>query len=207
MNGARLRARREALGRSIEALARATRIPAAHIEALEDGRLEELPAGPYAQAYLRTLSAELGLEASESDDGPQVTAEPPRGAPLWVVRALAVTSLFALFVVLASWVWERARPLLDAPEVTSIELDQEVQLTARRGTHVRVLTDGLVVLDADLAGGDKQTFTARDRVEIEVAQLSALGVRWNGQDVVPQGVQDAPRRLVFIDDAGGADWP
>jgi hypothetical protein len=204
--GPRLRARRETLGRTIDDVARATRIPAAHIEALEDGRLEELPAGPYAAAYVRTLLAELGLEASESEEAPP-RVEPPGGAPLWIVRALAVSSLFALFVVLASWAWERSQVVVSAPRATSAKADQEVVVAARRTTRVTIRADGEVVVEGDLSGGEQRTVRGRDRIEVEVAQLSALSLRWNGVDIVPQGVQDAPRRLVFVDDADGADWP
>lgn len=204
--GPRLRAAREERGRTIEELAAATRIPAGHIEALEDGRIEEIPAGPYAAAYVRALATELGIEVSRSEEPPP-RAVPPGGAPLWVVRALAVSSLFALFVVIASWAWERAQRVIDAPRVISATPDQELIVAARRSTRVKVLVDGAVALDGELSGGERHTFAAKDRVEVEVAELSALGLRWNGVDLVPQGVQDAPRRLVFVDDVGGADWP
>lgn len=205
MTGARLRARREALGRSLQELAAATRIPAQHLEALEDDRLEDLPAGPYAQVWARAVAAELGLEASESEEAPPV-AQPPQGAPLWLVRALAVSSLMALFVVLASWAWERVRPVIDAPRITTSTPDQHLAVSARRTTRVSVTVDGEPSFDGELSGGERKEFAGRDRVEISVESLSAVGLSWNGVDLVPQGVQDAPRRRVFVDDAGGAEW-
>jgi hypothetical protein len=204
--GTRLRARREALGRSLEDLAKTTRIPVQHLEAIEDGRMEDLPAGPYAAAWVRTLRTELGVE--EPSEEAAAAAVPPQGAPLWVVRALAVSSLFALFVVLLSFGWERIRPMIGTGGGPVSELaDQQLELTAKRSTVVKVTADGAVLHDGEVSGGESKTFDARDRIDLEVRSLADLTLRWNGEELVPQGVQDAPRRLVFVDDAGGAEWP
>lgn len=207
MTGARLRARRESLGRSVADLSAATRIPAHHVEAIEDDRLEDLPAGPYAQIWPRALARELGIEPTDAEDEPPPPVQPPGGAPLWMVRALAVSSLMGLFVVTASVAWERIRPVVDGPRIVDRTPDQHVAVAARRTTHLTVRVDGEVAFDGDLVGGERREFVGRDRLELDVAQLSAVGLQWNGVELVPQGVQDEPRRLVFVDDQDGVDWP
>ena len=53
--GPAIRARRLALGRSLEDVSAATRIPVQHLESLEEDRPEDLPAGPYAAVWLRAV--------------------------------------------------------------------------------------------------------------------------------------------------------
>ncbi len=63
--GAELRAAREALGWELPAVAGMLRIRLPYLEALEDGRVAELPGAAYAVGFLRTYAASLGLDADE----------------------------------------------------------------------------------------------------------------------------------------------
>ena len=81
MRGAELRERREARGLSLAEVSEATGITVEHLQALEEDRPGDLPPGPYASAYERTLGKVLGLSTT-----PQAApAETPerRSAPLW----------------------------------------------------------------------------------------------------------------------------
>lgn len=197
--GATIRARRLALGRTIEQVAATTKIPVAHLEALEEDRVEDLPAGPYAAAYLRALQAELDLDAStDSEPEPQFT--PPSGAPLWLVRAIAATSVLGLVVVLASFTWERLAHRIAPGTPVDAPPDQVVVILPLRSTTLRVVTDGEQRQDGQVSGGQRLEFEARDTIEVEVRAISDVKLEWNGQEIVPQGRQDAPRRLVFQDD-------
>src|SRR5690349_11247663 len=109
IRGAAIRKRREALGYSLDEVAAATRIPLAHLRAIERERFDLLPAGPYASAYVRALCNHLGIEDSSSDDAPPMPATPPQGAPLWFVRGLAGASIVALVGIVLSLIWERVR--------------------------------------------------------------------------------------------------
>ena len=53
-------------------------------------------------------------------------------------------------------------------------------------------------------GFDRIELAARERLEVELTAIGDVKLEWNGEAVVPQGRQDAPRRLVFIDDSNGA---
>lgn len=203
IRGSTLRARRLALGRSVEDVAAATRIPAEHVLAIEDERLDDLPPGPYAAAYVRTLTRALGVdEASEEAPAPPVA--PPQGAPLWLVRLMAGTSVIALAVVLATMAFERLQPMIGTDPAKAAIPDQAVTITAKQTTRLLARVDGEVAADRTLAGGETVELTARDRVELEVQALAHVHIVWNGQTLVPQGSQDLPRKLVFLDDAGGA---
>ena len=63
--GDELREARLTLGHPVEALAAQLRIRRAHLEALEDGRLRDLPGAAYAVGFVRSYAAILGLDAEE----------------------------------------------------------------------------------------------------------------------------------------------
>lgn len=63
--GALLRAARERVGWTLAEIAAGLRIRSAYLEALEDGRVDELPGSAYALGFLRTYASALGLDADE----------------------------------------------------------------------------------------------------------------------------------------------
>ena len=63
--GADLMAARERLGRSLPEMAEALRIRLPFLDALERGRLADLPGNAYALAFLRTYATALGLDPVE----------------------------------------------------------------------------------------------------------------------------------------------
>jgi cytoskeleton protein RodZ len=63
--GDELREARLALGISVEEMAARLRIRRAHLEALEEGRLRDLPGAAYAVGFVRSYAAALGLDADE----------------------------------------------------------------------------------------------------------------------------------------------
>ena len=197
--GAVLRGRREELGLTLEQVASATRIPFEHLVALEDGRPSDLPAGPYGDAYLRALEDYLDLPL----DAPVLPPGDDGSVPLWAVRWLAVASVLAVFGTVA---WQTWKPTADGgpirEEVASAAPALEVQISPRKSVHVKVLVDDAVALDAQIPGGRAITFAGKRRVAVEVPAVDAVRIEYDGQPIVPQGRQDAPRRLVFIDDVG-----
>lgn len=197
--GAAIRARREELGQTVQEVARSTRIPVEHLEALEADRIDRLPAGPYAAAYLKAVEDHLGAAV---DDTAVVEPLPPAGGlPLGLVRALAVASVLAMGV--AIFVSYRTRFTPPAPAEPAVPVaptpDQQVVLLARRTVDLRVSVDGRPALHRNVAGGERLEFDAFDEVVVEVPALDAVKFEFNGESIVPQGRQDVPRRLVFAD--------
>jgi len=202
--------RREALGLTREQVAEATRIPLAHVQAIEEGRFGDLPAGPYAEAWVRAIQVHLGLPPaidwlSAVQPTPRETGQ--QGPPLWFVRGAAVVAVVALIATISYRALVTpsdagASAVTAATDATDGDL--ALLLRARRNTRVRVVADGEVIADRQLAGGDEVEVRAEARVEVEVDSTDALRIEFNGERIVPQGRQDEPRRLVFMDDSGGA---
>ncbi len=63
--GEELREARMALGHSVAGMAEHLRIRRVYLEALEEGRLRDLPAPAYAVGFVRTYATALGLEADD----------------------------------------------------------------------------------------------------------------------------------------------
>ena len=107
---------------------------------------------------------------------------------------------------------EAVEPGASAPVAVSGSadaLDQTLTIRAVRDVSVRVVVDGEVAFDGKIPAKDADgkpyrmpPFQARDRIEVEVPSVESVKMAWNGEAVVPQGRQDVPRRLVFIDDVG-----
>src|SRR5919198_3837998 len=109
--GNSLRDARIRQGFELEDVARATRIPARILAALEAERFERIPGDFYARSYLRTYADFLGLDATRFVDEyrerfPEREAvalpRPPRRAPaVWrplVVIAVAAAVVLGLFL-------------------------------------------------------------------------------------------------------------
>lgn len=203
----RLKALRLQAGLSLDTVAERTGLPVAHVEALEQGQIDELPAGPYVGAYYRLVRGVVGGAVLEEDD-PALDPEPPPEPtlPLWVVRGIAFAAVAAAVGLFVWWAstWDLEGAVDAAGEMVagepSVGADQVVVLTARREAYFRVLVDGESVLDGRLPPAASRTFRAHDRIVVEVEGAEDARIEYNGQPIVPQGRQGVPRRLVFVDD-------
>src|SRR5687767_15121761 len=136
--GERLRAAREEKGMSLEDVARQTRIPIRHLEHIERGEWDALPAITYSVGFARSYANVVGL------DGPAIGAELreqlgglPRGqtaVPAYYEpadparvppRSLAIVALLIGLLLVAGYLFWRSRavddpsveetPIVDAP--------------------------------------------------------------------------------------------
>lgn len=60
--GERLRAAREAQGLTLDEIAAGTRIPRRHLQTIEDGRYDGLPAATYSTGFIKSWARRLGLD-------------------------------------------------------------------------------------------------------------------------------------------------
>jgi cytoskeleton protein RodZ len=102
--GADLRAARERVGWTLQELAPALHIRLEYLEALEAGRIRELPSNAHALGFLRTYAAALGLDPDETAKRFKVEAAavnekteldfpepvPERGVPAGAVALLGI---------------------------------------------------------------------------------------------------------------------
>lgn len=136
--------------------------------------------------------------------GPAAPASPRAGGmPLQLVRLLAIASVLALLGLIGWQAMEGRRAQRAAAPPPSAAPDQQVTVLARQNTHLRVRVDGEPVMDRALAGGESVTFEAHREIVVEVPAVQTVRLEYNGRTIVPQGRQDAPRRLVFVDDLQG----
>ncbi len=132
--GEELREARLALGYSIAEVARLLRIRAAHLEALEEGRIRDLPAPAYAIGFVRTYARGLGLDADEmvrrfrelsgaavNRKTPLIFPEPvpDRGVPAGAVIAVGALLVFGTYVAWFNWSGAGQRSVDVVPPVPS----------------------------------------------------------------------------------------
>jgi cytoskeleton protein RodZ len=112
--GDRLRMAREEAGMTLEQLAAETRIPQRHLELIEAGEWNALPARTYATGFARTYAKEVGLDpraivdevraelaASEPGDRSRASGFEPGDPARVPSRGLALFSLFAVLLLIA----------------------------------------------------------------------------------------------------------
>jgi len=129
--GGDLRAARERLGWTLPEVADALRIRVSYLEALEAGRLADLPANAYALGFLRTYSSALGLQPEEMvrrfrAEAVEVSQKtelefpapvPERGLPAGAIMLLGVLLLGGVY---AGWYRLSGEGRLPAETVTPI---------------------------------------------------------------------------------------
>jgi hypothetical protein len=176
-------------------VAQRTRIPEEHLSTIEADRFDLLPAGPYAKAWVRTYCELVGVDEPVEMPDP---GDPPM-VPLNVVRGVGLSTLFAALVLLAWTQWGPTTPVDPGPPAPRLP-DQAVSVAALRSVPLKVTVDGQPTYDAVLVGGASIDFEGHDEIAVEVPAVDAVHIRYNGQRIIPQGRQDAPRRIVFVDD-------
>ncbi len=124
--GERLRSAREAKGMTLEDVAAQTRIPRRHLESLETGDWDKLPAPTYTIGFARSYAAVVELDRSEISDQlrsemggrPAVApaevfepVDPARTMPKWLV--FGAIGAVVLLIVVMTWLSNRS---LDGPD-------------------------------------------------------------------------------------------
>lgn len=131
--GQRLKAAREEKGLSLEDIASETRIPLRHLESVENGDWDRLPAPTYTIGFAKSYASAIGLD--RADIGEQLRqemggtrtdsstvehfepADPARSMPKWVV----ISAIAAILVVVLAFSWIRNRSVSEQPVQTAQE--------------------------------------------------------------------------------------
>lgn len=106
--GAMMREMRENLGHELDAVARDLRIRLVYLEAIESGRLSDLPGNAYVSGFLRSYSDFLGLEGEEivrrfKKAGAEISNQPQLHLPSPVEEGrLPTASILVVAAVIAA---------------------------------------------------------------------------------------------------------
>jgi len=140
--GERLRTAREEKGFSLEDIAAETRIPLRHLESLETGDWEKLPAPTYTIGFAKSYASAVGLD--RADIGEQLRVEmggyrsdtatietfepvdPARTMPKWLV----LSALAAIVLAVIVFTWIRNRELTETEPPPPAVAEQAAPQTA-----------------------------------------------------------------------------
>jgi cytoskeleton protein RodZ len=211
--GADLRAARERLGWSLPEISDQLRIRLPFLQAIEDGRISELPGNAYAVGFLRTYASAVGLDPDEisrrfraeaAHVNRKTTLTFPAPVPERGVPAGAVVLLGVVVVVLAYAGWYRLsdnrRPSAEQVQVLPERL---VALVPAAPPPVPVMPNGANSSGAN-AAGPKSGGSASSVGPAFASGQAAVGQGAIGQSVTnvppslqPQVVAAAPRPLAL----------
>lgn len=203
-----LAAEREKRGLSQRDISELTRIPMHHLACLERGALDEIPEGPYIDGYYRDYCRALGLTPVATPfDAHDSARKPPMSKPLVplsvvrLVAALSVCSMLGWFLFQALSSTDRLPgPAGESPQAVLSPGDQVVRVHVRKTGRFLVSVDGSVVLDDRVEEGTRMSFIGQDSVEIVLPGVGYVHLEYNGRNIVPQGLQNQPRTILFLDD-------
>lgn len=182
--GERLRAAREQKGLGLEDIAAQTRIPLRHLESIERGEWDKLPAPTYSIGFARSYASCVDLDRTEIADqlrgemgGQRPTsstaevfepADPARTMPKWLVFGAIAAVL--LLVLVMTWLSRRsledsaaptneAASAASAPATTAAPAPEPatgpVVLTANEEVWISVKDGPVVLKQGTLAAGQR----------------------------------------------------
>lgn len=216
--GRRIRSFREDAGLDVPELARRTRIGFRYLQALEDGRFEELPGPVFVKGFIRSVCAELGrdpapvmeildrMEVEEPAEEPDTGNGPRRLAPL-ILSAAALVILITGGILLHGGggseepagtppAAEGPPPLQEpgqAGDEASVPEDPVVELDlilrATERTWLRIQSDGSEPWEATMKAGDEIRLRAMERISLFIGNAGGLLFELNGRRFGPLGTQ------------------
>jgi cytoskeletal protein RodZ len=189
--GQRLRAAREEKGLTLEDIAAQTRIPQRHLESLEEGAWDSLPAPTYSIGFAKNYAAAIGLDRAEIGEqlreemgGQRFTststetfepADPARTMPKWLVIGAAVAVV--LLIVLMSWLNRRSLEQSDDTPVASAPAAQPAQPQSQQvAAQTATAAQGPVVLTATGPAWIQVTDSGKTLFQGELAQGQSFTV-------------------------------
>jgi cytoskeletal protein RodZ len=182
--GTRLRAAREASGRSLEDIATQTKVPLRLLDAIERGAVEELPVGPYATGFARTYARAVGMDGEAAAEEMRALlntrslgtvaattyyepAESHRVPP----RGLAIAAAVIAALLLAGYlIWRSFAIAPDTPEPVTPPSETSAPAPAAAPTNTVAATPAVTVAaDAPLR------IVASDRVWFSLENAQGRG--------------------------------
>lgn len=215
--GERLREAREAKKMSLEEIASTTRIPTRHLESLENGDWDKLPAPTYSVGFARSFAAAVGLDRAEIGD--QVRAELGRTRPVYqpietfepadpkraMPKGLVLGALAALLLVALGLTWLSNRQLSDDTNAVGADnaalaeagvpvdapapaVGGPVVITANEAAWIEVKDGATILQQGELAAGQSFEVPATALTPVlTTAKPEALRISVGTADAPPVG--------------------
>jgi cytoskeleton protein RodZ len=178
--GERLRAARKEKRLSLEDIAAQTRIPQRHLESIETGAWDSLPAPTYTTGFAKSYASAVGLDRTEIGDQLRAemggqrfatnqaevfeAADPRRTMPKWLV----IGTIIAVIVLVALMSWLNKRSLEQPDETNNAVVAENVSAPATPAAKsVAQSAPGTVQ-------GQAVVLTATDAVWFQVADKGAI---------------------------------
>jgi len=208
--GERLKRERELREVTLDEVSKSTRISARFLQALENEDWSKLPGGVFGRGFVRTIARYLGLGEesllAEYDlaRGEGVIAAPKPeeripSPPRWFPVAAVLVILFLLagliFGGIYGWRKIKARRLAKPQQSSAVQPTPALATSAP--SHMRILADGKVVLDADLLAGQNRRFPASAQFEVTASDSSAVLLELNGNVIPPLGTPGSSGKMVL----------
>lgn len=229
--GAHLRRCREEAGLTPEEVARRSRIPPRILRALEDGRLEAMPAPVYLRGFIRSYCGEVGAdpdpalalyEAACPAAGPSPSLVPaasgllaaaPARRPQWrraVTAAVAAVTIVSGTTAIVYLVATRrpasappARAVVATPApVSSGPRERVLVVRVDETTWLRVLPGAGQAWEATLPPGSIREWRTADRFTLTVGNAGGVRLELDGQPLPPLGARGVVVRDVVIPKEG-----
>ncbi len=179
--GERLRAARKEKRLSLEDIAAQTRIPQRHLESIETGDWDSLPAPTYTTGFAKSYASAVGLDRTEIGDQLRAemggqrfatnqaevfkgAADPRRTMPKWLVIGTVIAVV--VLVVLMSWLNKRS---LEQPDETSNAVVAENNVAPATPAAKPVAQPS-----ASAVQGQAVVLTATDAVWLQVTDKGAI---------------------------------
>ena len=89
-----------------------------------------------------------------------------------------------------------ADPAISDPAAATLNL----AVSTSAATRVRILGDGVLLLDAELPAGETRRFSAKEQFEVTAADSSAVLLEMNGKAMPPVGAPGASGKIVLTKD-------
>ena len=206
--GERLRAAREAKGMSLDDVARSTRVPTRHLQHIERGEWDSLPAITYSVGFARSYAKAVGLNGSEvgaelraqlggGSSGASASSYEPADPARVPPRTLAiVVAVMAILLVAGYFVWRNDALGTADPGTEAAAFDVPI---GPEPAPTAAAAPGAPAGPAAAAGGPV-VLTAIDDVWISVSRPGAPALYQNtlkrGERYeVPQGTEGAQLRV------------
>jgi cytoskeleton protein RodZ len=200
--GGMMREVRENLGHDLETVASDLRIRLIYLEAIESGRLSDLPGSAYVSGFLRSYSDFLGLEGDEivrrfKMTGAEVSSQPQLHLPSPVEEGrLPTGSIFVVGAVIAAAAyggWYYLSSVEDGPTEIVSTLPTELSVVADEIQKQTVATDLSKLLPT--ASSDKESAPPKAVeavISSEISKAPFIGALSDGNPALPPKLATVP---------------